>query len=167
MDPCITDGWELTRAHMVQLGFLRAPLYILPSLLHLGIVYTVSQGPKAKNHALGNLLRGKGATCPPRESGSFFLSLSLFFFFFWWLGGNLTAKHTGNMNWENTPSENLSAAFHGFWNKDQISNMAEALRVCQPFQHSLCCPHCPLSSGSLPEEAQFLLFRIFSTSHPV
>ena len=84
MDPCVTDGAELTRAHMVQLGFLRAPLYILPSLLYLGIVYTISQGPKAKNHALGNLVRRKGATCPPRESGSFFLSfsLSLFFFFF-------------------------------------------------------------------------------------
>ena len=84
MDPCVTDGAELTRAHMVQLGFLRAPLDILPSLLYLGIVYTISQGPKAKNHALGNLVRRKGATCPPRESGSFFLSfsLSLFFFFF-------------------------------------------------------------------------------------
>ena len=131
MDPCVTDGAELTRVHMVQLDFLRVPLYVLPSLFHLGIVYTVSQGPKAKNHELGNVIRRRGATCPLRESSSFF-------FLFWWLKGNLTAKHTGNMNWENTPSENLSAAFHGFWNKGQISNMAsEALRVCQPFQHSV------------------------------
>ena len=72
MDPCVTDGAEFTRAHMVQLDLLRVPLYMLRSLLHLGIVYTVSQGPKAKNHELGNTIRRRGATCPLRESTSFF-----------------------------------------------------------------------------------------------
>ena len=65
MDHCVTDVAELTQAHVVQLDFLRAPLYMLPTLLHLGIAYTVSQGPKPENQALGNLVRRGGATSSP------------------------------------------------------------------------------------------------------
>lgn len=48
MDHCVTGVAELTKAHVAQLDFLRAPLYILPSLLHLGIACTVAQEPKSK-----------------------------------------------------------------------------------------------------------------------
>lgn len=59
MDHCVTGVAELTEAHVAQLNFLGAPLYTLPSLLHLGIVYAVSQGPKYENHGLGNLVVGE------------------------------------------------------------------------------------------------------------
>lgn len=68
MDHCVTGVAELTTAPVAQLNFLRAPLYILPSLLHLGIGYIVSQGPNSENRGLGDLvhLGGiEGGTSPP------------------------------------------------------------------------------------------------------
>lgn len=65
MDHCVTGVAELNAAHVVQLNLHRVPPYILPSLLHLGIGYTVSRGPQSKNHGLGNLVISEGATSPP------------------------------------------------------------------------------------------------------
>lgn len=62
MDYCVTGVAELTKAHVVQLNFLRAPLYILPSLLHLGIACTVSQGLKSKKPCTMEICKKKGAT---------------------------------------------------------------------------------------------------------
>lgn len=47
MDPCVTDGAEPATQSSHGPAWFQVPLYMLPSLLHLGIVYTVSQGPKS------------------------------------------------------------------------------------------------------------------------
>lgn len=65
MDYCVTDVAELIKAHVVQLNFLGAPLYILPSFLHLGIACTVSQGLKSKKTCTRKFVRSRGATSSP------------------------------------------------------------------------------------------------------
>lgn len=90
MDYCVTSVAELIKAHMVQLNFLRAPLYILPSLLHLGIACTVSQGLNLRKHALGDLQEvGEPHHLHWHNLVVSFLCYSV---------GNLIAKYTGVMN---------------------------------------------------------------------
>lgn len=160
MDHYVTGIAELTKAHVAQLNFLRAPLYILPSLLHLGIVYAVFQGPNSKKPWLENLVRnGRATLSPSAYSGSFFCVTQWEF----------NSKAYWRLELK-TLLKICQQPSHDFGNKNQIPEVAyEVFRVCRPLRHLPCC--LPLLTVLCPlfpwQKRPSFLFLESSASHPV